>query len=568
MKTLMHVGEVSTMPRRAYSYKRVSDRKQRKGDGLDRQADFAARICERNGWTLDDTLRFTDRGRSGYHGDHRRGKGQLLQFLEMMNSGRISKGSVLIIENLDRLSREELDEAHDLFKSILRADIWIATEMPERVYSPESLKTLLGTIEPLLHMYVAHEASQKLAERIKDKWERRRARAQLEGRPIGRKCPGWLRLAGGGYEIIPDGLETVRTMFRLAREGMGAGRITQWLRAHADKHPAWGKGLWLRATVRNILRGRAVLGEWQPRQGRNGYRMKNVGDPVRSYYPAVITEEEWQLAQAAVEGRKLARGRPGEHEANLFTGLVYEGISHERMSVKPIQGGPKNARRTYRYLVASRLGEDAKSGRGTAYPAFERAMLRTLGQLRPRDVLPPSKARDELELRIAALTTRLPALDYRKRQLQADAADPDKDYLLPVLAQVVKEIKATAKELDRLKLESTTGRAEALAEVQSTIDLLEKVRGTDQEEDIRRRVKAAIGWLVDSIWIVVQRFNQLRAIVHVQIYLRAGGRPRYVAYGPATLRPKENPWDLSDYDFRSGELPGYVVGQATIAAIA
>src|SRR5262245_49657866 len=109
---------VLPMPRRAYSYLRISDPKQARGDGLDRQEGFAERICAQNKWCLDDSLRFVDRGKSGFHGDNRL-TGALGQFLAAVRSKRIAEGSVLIVENLDRLSREKMDEAYDQFRGIL-----------------------------------------------------------------------------------------------------------------------------------------------------------------------------------------------------------------------------------------------------------------------------------------------------------------------------------------------------------------------------------------------------------------------------------------------------------------
>jgi DNA invertase Pin-like site-specific DNA recombinase len=584
------VPEVLSMPRRAYSYKRVSDPKQVSGDGLNRQEDFAVRLCERHGWCLDDSLKFKDRGRSAFHGRHRSGNGQLLQFLEAVKRQRIAPGSVLIIENLDRLSREEMDEAQDLFKGILRAGVWIATEMPERVYKPECLKSLLGTIEPLLYMHAAHEYSKKLSVRIKDKWERRRERARGGQRPVSPKAkrPGWIDWTPRGWALNPGRAATVRMIFRLAaREGMGAGRIAAWLNAHAEAHPPWGTGrrvkrpgedagrvVWLRETVRKVLKGREALGEWQPRLGSSGYGMVPDGKPIKSYWPAVLEgpegEDEWQLAQAAIDARRQEEGqpgragRPGACETNLFTGLTREAVSGERMHVRPIRGGPPKARRTYRYLVAARLGEAAGTGRGMAYQPFEDAVLDTIRQLQPRDVLEPDAAVDEREARIAELTKLLPVLENRLdrtgRELDGEDDDEVRKGIKDSLRRLGEERTKAARELETLKLESLTGRGEALAEAQTLVDLLDEVRGTDREPEIRRRLKAAIGWLFDEIWVVVQRFNQMRMVVHAQIYLRSGAR-RYVRYGPAP-RPQEVVWFLRDFDFRGGALPAYVVEPA------
>ncbi len=61
---------ILTIPRRVYSYLRVSHANQLKGDGMRRQAEFTTQHCTEEGWCLDDTLRFEDRGRSDYHGDN------------------------------------------------------------------------------------------------------------------------------------------------------------------------------------------------------------------------------------------------------------------------------------------------------------------------------------------------------------------------------------------------------------------------------------------------------------------------------------------------------------------
>src|SRR5437870_1300765 len=117
--------DILAMPRRAYSYSRVSDPKQVKGDGLRRQDDFAARICAEEGWCLDDSLHFADKGRSGYHGDNLKATADLARFLDLVKSGRVTASSVLIVENIDRLSRQEVDVAYDLFRGILKAGVWI-----------------------------------------------------------------------------------------------------------------------------------------------------------------------------------------------------------------------------------------------------------------------------------------------------------------------------------------------------------------------------------------------------------------------------------------------------------
>src|SRR5262245_27895429 len=89
------------------SYIRFSDQPQQQGDTLRRQTAGTERWCERNGFRLDTSLTVRDLGVSAFRGKHRSDKAALGQFLEAVRRGKVPRGSFLVIENLDRLSREE-----------------------------------------------------------------------------------------------------------------------------------------------------------------------------------------------------------------------------------------------------------------------------------------------------------------------------------------------------------------------------------------------------------------------------------------------------------------------------
>ncbi|HYT87220.1 MAG TPA: recombinase family protein, partial [Gemmataceae bacterium] len=460
----------------------------------------------------------------------------------------------------------------DLFRALLKADIWIATELPERIYTRKNSSDLLNVIEPLMIMYRAHEESKIKAKRISSMWETRRKLAREQNRPVGRRCPAWIRLTAKGYELIPERAETIRAVLRLAREGMGVGRILDWLRTHPKEHPAFGtSGVWGRTYLHDILTGREVLGEYQPRRGRSTMSQKKrpaEGKPISGYYPAVVEEKEWAVVQAGVLDRKKRRGRPGNHEANLFTGIVYEAETREKMCVRTIHHGRREeSKRPYQYLLAFRLGATAKTGKGLSYPAFERCVLRTIRELQPRDVLPQSTEQTERDVQITSLTAQLVALDHQHSTLEAVLVEPGQDpegvkSLVAAIGQIAAKKAATAKQLEALKLDSLTGRAEALGEAQSLADMLDRkildvAEGKAEPselDDLRRHLKSAIRWVIDSIWVLVQPINQLCRIGHIQIYLRSGVR-KYVPILPENLRGGV-PWDLRDADFRGGDISG------------
>ena len=264
------------------------------------------------------------------------------------------------------------------------------------------------------------------------------------------------------------------------------------------------------------------------------------------------------LANAARAGRRRAAGRPGSNEANLFTGIVYEATSRERMALHPHTSGPVNDRRRYQYLVALRLGRKPGPGRGFIYEPFEQCVLATVAQLRPHDVLPPDAQLDEREARIATLTARVVTLTQREHDIETQLADPDNANAVPALAKALNRLAtdraAASSELEALKMDSLTGRAEQLGETHSLLDLLQEAKGAPDEADLRRRVKAALRLVVNQIWVYVQPVTNRLRVVHVQIYLRSGQR-RYIRIPTANLPGGFQPLDLSDSDFRTGHIP-------------
>src|SRR5436305_1352308 len=93
----------------AYSYIRFSHPDQAKGDSVRRQTEAAAEWCACHGVTLDQSTTLRDLGKSAYTGAHRKNPDRhaLAAFLKLVEDGRVPAGSYLLVENLDRLSRED-----------------------------------------------------------------------------------------------------------------------------------------------------------------------------------------------------------------------------------------------------------------------------------------------------------------------------------------------------------------------------------------------------------------------------------------------------------------------------
>ncbi|MEC8482220.1 MAG: recombinase family protein, partial [Pseudomonadota bacterium] len=91
--------------RKAYSYLRFSTPEQMKGDSFRRQTALAQSYASKNNLILDNELTFEDLGVSAYQGRNK-AKGNLGLFLEAVQTGLIERDSVLLVESLDRISRE------------------------------------------------------------------------------------------------------------------------------------------------------------------------------------------------------------------------------------------------------------------------------------------------------------------------------------------------------------------------------------------------------------------------------------------------------------------------------
>jgi hypothetical protein len=108
-------------PKICFSYIRFSSGKQAKGNSTDRQLEIAPRIAREKGWELDENLSIADPSLSAYRKANLGPKGKLGAVLLGVQTHKIPKGSVMIVEALDRLTRAQLDEAYDLFRDLLRA---------------------------------------------------------------------------------------------------------------------------------------------------------------------------------------------------------------------------------------------------------------------------------------------------------------------------------------------------------------------------------------------------------------------------------------------------------------
>ncbi|MBJ9081850.1 recombinase family protein [Citrobacter sp.] len=145
------------MKPKLYSYVRFSSVKQREGNSLERQQDTALKIAARYNLELDTTA-FHDLGMSAFKGKNAH-EGKLSEFIKQIGA-KVPVGSWLVVENLDRISRDDAWSALDIFKNILSKGIVVVTGMDEKVYKYADVKNNpTDLIISLLMFTRAHDES-------------------------------------------------------------------------------------------------------------------------------------------------------------------------------------------------------------------------------------------------------------------------------------------------------------------------------------------------------------------------------------------------------------------------
>jgi DNA invertase Pin-like site-specific DNA recombinase len=491
------VGRMQTV----YSYVRFSSPAQAEGDSLRRQTTAAEEYCKKHGWTLDTSLDLRDLGVSAFRGKNATER-KLAAFIAAIDSGRAQPGSILLLESLDRLSRQQVEDALELFLGIIRRGIEIHTLCDGYIYKKGHLD-IPKLVISLFILARANEESERKADRLRKVWGDKKANAS-NGKAITKCTPRWLEAeTGKPIKVIPERGEAVRKIFSLATLGFGARRIANQLAA--DGVPAFGGSGWTISYIKKILHNRAVLGEFQAYKLTPDGRAPD-GDAVSGYYPAIVSQTEWNSAHAAIQrklgpisdkgGRYRGGSRPSDRVNNLFSGLVFDSTLGRPLTYHYKGRGAND----WEYLVtAYKAGQPSHKMR---YDHFEKAFLAFLGDLDWRAV---SDEAEPAELK--ALTDRLndvrSELDRTERAIARNQKLIDSAEEVP-LSLFSAQDKAQAR---LIELQAEGSRLEAEAERikfrSSVIDrpeeLLAAIQSRDGSNDTRLRLRAEIRRRVSRI---------------------------------------------------------------------
>lgn len=493
--------QAMTTPRPlAYSYVRMSTLGQLAGDSHRRQIEKAEKFAREHNLELVSAGHMKDIGVSAFKGANTSEGAALGKFLRAIEANDVQPGSYLIVESLDRLSRQQITAATSLFLQIINAGIKIATLWDSHVYDAN---TSFGDLMlALVTLQRAHEESQMKSVRGAAAWERKRREAGQ--RRVTRKCPFWLSPTCDGFKKIPERVQVVERIYEYALNGMGHFAITH--RLNADDISTFGpsKG-WAKSSVAKILANRAVLGEYQPNRLISGKRVAE-GGPVSNYYPSIISEEQFNRVQYCKGVRKLAGGgRKGVQMSNLFSGLVRCGYCRSSMHFVNKGARPKGG--TYLACSGATKKRCARA-KSLRYVDVETSILNFVEEIDLAAVFPneaqPEK-REQLRRRIEDIKGELARLDsLRLRTLELIA---DYGVQPSTVADKLKDIEEGLAEQNKLlgqadaELMTTQERGEAESARRQVIELFQHANEGDDRYIARSNVAMRLRSIIRAIHV-------------------------------------------------------------------
>lgn len=303
------------MTKKCYPYVRFSSKRQEDGSTRTRQNELIDAFVSKHGLEVDRHLE--DAGTSAYHGKNASAEGVLGQFLQEVRKGAIERGSYLLIENFDRLSRDKMVRSNKIFTDLLFSGIKIVILDRNKVYDADNLD-VGDWINAQVEFARANAESKRKSDFSSKAWKDNREKMR-DGEIVTKKVPTWLKVENNTFIIDEEKVERIRTLFKLSLSKGLQEATKEYNQLFIDKiaiHQA-----------QYLLSNRKLIGEHSPQKihyDENGKLIrKDEGEPIPNYYPAVIDEELFLKAQSVIKSRKPFSGRYSNQRYNVFRDLIY-----------------------------------------------------------------------------------------------------------------------------------------------------------------------------------------------------------------------------------------------------
>jgi DNA invertase Pin-like site-specific DNA recombinase len=475
----------------AYSYIRWSTDVQKLGDSERRQLEKSREYAQEHNLELIEEM--SDSGISAFRGKNV-AEGKLASFLKAIRDKKIKKGSYLLVENFDRLSRQDPLTAFGIFAEIVKAGIVIVTLHDEKQYGNGNESDLGSLIVSLVSMSRSHEESVVKSTRIASAWSNKRKNGNAA--PLTARCPLWLTLpkidpnnktnAPRHFTVNKARAAVVKRIFQDCAAGIGIHIIMN--RLNSSKTPTFsGQGGWAKSSIGKILHNRAVLGEFQPCR-RVGNKRIPEGEPIPNYYPAIISPDLFYKAEQSLNQRFLREGGKGKPIGGRRSNNLFGGIMRCAYCNHPMHYQDKG--RGHKYLVCY----SANAGKGCSvktywdYPKFEASFITFIRDIDFNSIVSTdaeSTAKLELENEIIAMKGELETIQKQLDITFAAMKEEQLDYFVRKMKELEQQkTDITSKlEMKEKQLTAMSHNSTALSEIKPILQRL--------KDDFKARAEAS-----------------------------------------------------------------------------
>lgn len=509
----------------AYIYRRFSTDEQEHGSGetLVRQKLACEAIIAKHGWTVAGAP-LTDKGKSAYKGEHLQPTAELGKFVERVASSEIPRGSVLVAERLDRLSRRPVGEAMAWIYSLTAAGILIALADTGEVFgADQDLGSFLSTA---IRAGVSHEESRKKSDSTnKSKrilWGHAEARTG-KWVNLANKLPSWLEREPtlDGFIVDEERADVVRMIYEMSANGVGVNTITVHLNGtgvrpfakaikHVNRPHQWG-----RSGVRQLLTSPNVEGDFRPATGAHKGRV------IHGFYPRIVDADVVARARADLTARRKVAGKGAASGSNnLFAGITTCGECGRRAALSTsVQKG-----RPYAYIRCEAAGEKRCNNRnGYAYLAFENTVLDLMLDLALDDrfFAVTGELRDS-RVRKAEIEKAITDKRAQRGRMMRAFADDEDDQAMDMIRDLKDQIDALTAELTKADqaIREASGKVGNVEHLRRVGDIREAYRSADATTRIQARSKLRLA--MTSIIMTVDIERDEAGQKHFTVILKGG----------------------------------------------
>jgi len=507
----------------AYAYLRASSERQvEEGSSFPRQHENIHKAAKRDKLRIPFDLIFFDDGFTGFEFEHRPNLLKLRHEIATRPQARH-----LVIEDIDRLSRNADWQQGFLLEEFARHKIEV-----HFFINPGS------QLERYVRGYIAQEGMKKDIERMR----MGSIYKAMDGRVTARRPRyGYIITdpKDSHYELHPQESKVVRAIYeKVIYQGMTAKAVSKWLN---DTHipTRFQNGLWDAATVTKLIKSTVYKGEFYANryiQMKTG-KFTPQGRPARTTekrpesewikvpVPAIVTPEEWDLAQECLQKNSKRALRNGKMRGWLLQGILKCGLC-KKYAFRAIVKRGQRAKKEHRYYICNSRHAERPRVEGTSCRSpYVRAedLERKVWEKVEEVIYNPAVIIQRLEER----STEAQAMgiqgqvDYINQQLSKLAKERTKYeaaynrdiYTLDEFEEKMKDLqeKVQTLELARSKLQAKLSETNSIEEQKNVVlSVLKRIRQEVEDARKQQRLPQEIPFelkrkiltlLVDTIWV-------------------------------------------------------------------